>query len=97
MRSIFFSRSSWRTGAVLLFGIICVQIITGICAQHDWRAATDIFTIVSLVLLIIALLFGFTADIGVWGRALWLTMVFVYMAYLGFEAYKFFCSPNAPD
>ncbi len=97
MRALFLSRSGWRTGVLLAFGIICVQIITGLCAQHDWRVATNLLTIVSLVSLIIALLFGFTANIGVWGRVLWLAVVFAYMAYLGFEAYRFFGSPNTPD
>jgi hypothetical protein len=97
MRALFFSRSGLRTGVVLAFGIICVQIITAVCAQHDWRAATNLLTIVSLLSLIIALMFGFTANIGFWGRVLWLAVVFAYMAFLGVEAYRFFFgSPNTP-
>jgi hypothetical protein len=81
----------------LALGIMGVQIITGVCAQHDWRVATNLFTIVSLVSLIMALLFGFAANIGVWGRIFWLAVVFGYLAYMGVVAYRFFYSPNTPD
>jgi hypothetical protein len=45
------SRMGPRTGAVLFVTIVFVEIIAFVCANHDWRLATNVFTLISFVLL----------------------------------------------
>jgi hypothetical protein len=85
-----FSKSGWRTGIVLLLSIILVERITSVCAQYDWRAATNLLTLVFAILLLLAVVFGFTAKIKILGRMLWLLLILSYCVYIGVIVYKFY-------
>ena len=90
-----FAKSGWRTGVVLLLSLILIEAMSFICAEHNWEAAVDLLTAVSVVLLLANLLFGFTANIGLWGRVLLLTLIFGYMAFVVVGLLKFY-SPTTP-
>jgi|SRR6266511_2431860 len=90
-----FAKSKWRTGAAVLLSMIATQITIFICAQHNWDI-TNLLTVLLFALIIASLVFGFTANIGMVGRILWLAVVFGYMVFLAVQVYRYF-SPNTPD
>jgi hypothetical protein len=90
-----FAKSGWRTGVALLCSIVISQVFTFVSAHHDWRAATDLLTWVSFALLLMGMLFGFTAKIGRTGRVLWVVSIVGYLVFLGVEIYRFYGANTA--
>lgn len=93
---LFFAKSGWKTGVSLLLSLIISGIITSISALHNWLVLGGVFTLVFLALLLTALLFGFTAKIGTWGRALWLMLLFSFIGFLAIRIWLFL-DPNSID
>jgi hypothetical protein len=71
-----------------------VEVATTVFAQYDWRRLTDSFTFLSLAMILICLVYGFTANIGKLLRALWLLFMFGYIAFWAIVLHKFYTSAD---
>jgi hypothetical protein len=94
---LFFSNAGWRTGGFLLLNVIRINALTFLAASHDWRDAANLLTLLNVVSLVTAAVFGFAARIGTLGRILWLVLVLGYITLLGVQFYRFEYSPNILD